>query len=74
MEKFIVQFDNGIDRRSTVTERPDAVYAAMFGQRHAPDAFAQSWNRVADQRKLKIVIISENGERYEEPVVLKVPL
>ena len=69
-QKFIVQFDNGRERCSTVTEQPDAIFAAMFGQRHAPDAFSQRWNQVCDQIKWKIVVISEKGERYEEPVVI----
>jgi hypothetical protein len=72
-EKFVVQFTNGVERRSTVTEQPDAVFATMFGQRHAPDVFSQRWNRVADQRKWKIVVVAENGQRYEEPVVVTVP-
>jgi hypothetical protein len=68
MEKFIVQFSNGLERRSTVTEQPDAVFAAMFGQKSAPYAFSLPWNRVPDPRRWKIVVISESGERHEEPV------
>jgi hypothetical protein len=74
MEKeiYVVQFDNGFDRRSTTTLQPDPVFAAMFGQRHAPDAFAQRWNSVADQRRWKIVVRDKNGHvLHEEPVVFR---
>jgi hypothetical protein len=68
MEKqiYVVQFDNGIDRRSTPTLQPDEIFAAMFGQRHAPDVFAQRWNRVVDQREWKIVVRSGNGHILRE--------
>jgi hypothetical protein len=64
---FVVQFTNGSDRRSTPVLQPDIVFAAMEGQRWAPEAFAMPWNRIADRSKWKIVVISEDGERYEEP-------
>jgi hypothetical protein len=72
MEKeiFVVQFSNGCDRRSITTLQPDAIFAAMYSQREAPDVFGQRWNRVADQRKYKITVISPSGERHEEPVTL----
>jgi hypothetical protein len=72
-EVFVVQFDNGSDRRSTTTSQPDAIFAAMFAQRWAWGAFNESWNRVADQRKWKIVVISPNGKRHEEPFVATLP-
>ncbi|MGC1779065.1 MAG: hypothetical protein WBB34_14055 [Xanthobacteraceae bacterium] len=72
-QKFVVQFDNGTERRSTVTAQPDAVFAMMFGQRHAWDAFNLRWNCVMDQRKWTIVVIAENGERHEEPFVVTLP-
>ncbi|MFZ0424456.1 MAG: hypothetical protein WAL80_16390 [Xanthobacteraceae bacterium] len=70
MEKdiFVVQFDNGIDRRSVPTLQPDIIFAAMFGQRHANGIFGQRWNGIADQRQWKIVVLSRKGERHEEPV------
>jgi hypothetical protein len=71
-QKFVVQFNNGQERRSTVTEQPDAIFAAMLGQRYAPDVFGQRWNTIADQRNWKIVVASEDGSRYEEPVVIAV--
>jgi hypothetical protein len=46
----------------------------MFGQRLAPAAFSQRWNRVADQRKWKIVVIAKDGTRHEAPAVMNMPI
>ena len=70
---FVVEFDNGVDRRSTVIEQPDEIFALMYGQREAPGAFSQPWNQVADQRKWKVVVIGPDLKRYEEPVVITMP-
>jgi hypothetical protein len=56
-ELFVVQFSNGIDRRSVPTLQPDAIFAAMYGQREAPYVFGERWNSVADKRKWKIVVL-----------------
>jgi hypothetical protein len=64
---FVAQFTNGSERRSTPVLQPDIIFAAMAAQRLAPDVFRLPWNQVSDRSKWKIVVISENGERYEEP-------
>jgi hypothetical protein len=68
MEKhlYTVQFTNGAERRSTVFLQPDMIFAAMAGQRCAPEVFAQPWNRVMDRSEWKIVVVAPDGRRYEE--------
>jgi hypothetical protein len=67
MQIYVVQFTNGSERRSATVLQPDIVFAAIAAQRWAPEAFRHPWNRVSDRSKWKIVVISKNGERYEEP-------
>lgn len=75
MEKdyFEVQFNNGSECRWRGTWQPDSVFAMMEAQRYACDVFSMRWNRIADQRKWKIAVISSTGERYEEPFVITLP-
>jgi hypothetical protein len=64
---YVAQFTNGIDRRSTTVFEPDITFAATAAQQLATDVFRRRWNKVPDQSKWKIVIISPDHKRYEEP-------
>jgi hypothetical protein len=70
MGTFAIQFTNGRERRTCVPpyQCPDRIFAAMEGQRLAPDVFKLPWNQEPDQTKWKIVIIDEKQRRYEESV------
>jgi len=70
-EKFVIRFTNGFDSRHTVTEQPDAIFAAMYGQKLAPDVFGQRWNTVPDERKWKIVVLLDGAKLREDSVVLR---
>jgi hypothetical protein len=67
LKSFTVQFTNGVERRSATVLQPDIVFAAMQAQRWAPGIFRQRWNQIADRSKWKIVVISKDGKRHEEP-------
>jgi hypothetical protein len=68
-ETFVIQFTNGTDRRTCVPpyQCPDPIFAAMKGQSLAEEVFKLPWNQETDRSKWRIVVIDEEGRRYEEP-------
>lgn len=71
---FEVHFTNGSESRRRDTWQPDHTFAMREAQQRAWDIFSLPWNRVADQRKWKIIVIRPNCERYEEPFVIPLPV
>jgi hypothetical protein len=67
MKTFVIECTNGQERRSWPYTCPDRIFAAMEGQRLAPDVFKLPWNQEPDKTKWKIVVIDEKQRRYEEP-------
>jgi hypothetical protein len=69
MKNHYIYFSNGVTERrfASPVAKPDIIFAAMEGQRWAPETFRLPWNQCSDVARWKIIIVSEDGERHEEP-------